>query len=162
MKAVFRALETAFESRLNSLTLSLEGICGRTDMIANIQEAILESQNISIMILVIFAGVLFFGSILNASLVSMAERMREIATLRVLGYNPWQIGGLMLRESMLVDLLGTTLGLPLGYLLYLLMAAAYDMELIRLPVVVPPWVWIWTVVLAIASLHRASSSAAPL
>jgi putative ABC transport system permease protein len=80
----------------------------------------------------------------------MAERMREIATLRVLGYNPWQIGGLMLRESMLVDLLGTTLGLPLGYLLYLLMAAAYDMELIRLPVVVPPWVWIWTVVLAIA------------
>ena len=50
-------------------------------------------------LLVLFAGVVFFGSILNASLVSLAERQREVATLRVLGYGPWQIGSLLLARE---------------------------------------------------------------
>jgi putative ABC transport system permease protein len=128
---------------------ALQTASARQDMIDNINETILETQDISITILVVFAGVIFFGSILNASLVGMAERLREIATLHVLGYGPWQIGGLLLRESMLVNLLGTTAGLPLGYLLYLAMAEAYDNDLIRLPIVAPPWVWMATVTLAI-------------
>jgi putative ABC transport system permease protein len=129
---------------------ALQAISSRTEMIDNLNQLMLETQNLSIAILVLFAGVISFGSILNASLVSLAERMREIATLRVIGYDPWQIGGLLLRESLLIDVLGTLAGLPLGYLLYLAMAHAYDMELIRLPVVAPRWVWIWAVVLDIA------------
>ena len=64
----------------------------------------------------LFAGIVFFGSILNTSLVSLAERQREVATLRVLGYGPWQVGSLLLRESMITTVLGTLLGMPLGYL----------------------------------------------
>ena len=65
----------------------------------------------------LFAGIVFFGSILNASLVSLAERQREVATLRVLGYGPWEIGSLLLRESMITTARGHVLGMPLGYLL---------------------------------------------
>ena len=71
----------------------------------------------------LFAGIVFFGSILNASLVSLAERQREVATLRVLGYGPWQVGSLLLRESMITTVLGTLLGMPLGYLLTVATAA---------------------------------------
>ena len=76
----------------------------------------LKNQWIVIFVLVVFAGIVFFGSILNGSLVSLAERQREVATLRVLGYGPWQIGGLLLRESMIVNILGTIAGNAVGLL----------------------------------------------
>lgn len=126
---------------------ALTAVSARTEMIDNIKELMLETQNISIMVMILFAGVISFGSILNASLVGMNQRLREIATLRVVGYGPWQIGGLLFRESMLVNTLGTLIGLPLGYLLYVAMVQAYDMDLMRLPIVTPLWVWVWAVVL---------------
>jgi putative ABC transport system permease protein len=141
------AARRLLDKQLKELPALLSAV-SRADMIKNINEVMLETQNISIAILVLFAGVIFFGSLLNASLVSLAERMREVATLRAIGYGPWQIGSLLLRESLLVNLIGTLCGLPLGYVLYLAMMQAYDMELIRLPIAAPPWVWTWTLVLA--------------
>jgi len=115
---------------------TLQGVHSRHDLIANIE-------------LIFFAGVVFFGSILNASLVNLAERRRELATLRVLGYGPWEIGSLMLRESLIVTLAGTLLGMPLGYLLTVLLALAYESEMFRLPVVDGPDVYLGTLVLGI-------------
>lgn len=128
---------------------ALEAVNSRSDMIKNLTDTILQNMWVFIGLLVLFAGIVFFGSIVNASLISLAERQREVATLRVLGYDEWQIGGLFLRESMLVNLLGTLLGLPLGYALMIAMAVWYNNELIRLPVVCPPSVWWWTLSLAV-------------
>ena len=82
-------------------------------------------------------------------MVSLAERTREVATLRVLGYGPWRIGSLLLRESLIVTLVGTVLGMPIGYGLSELVARAYDTEMFRFPVVSSPGTWIWTLVLAV-------------
>jgi putative ABC transport system permease protein len=128
---------------------ALQGIHSRHDLIAKIQETVIEHMAVFIGFLVLFAGVVFFGSILNASLVSLAERQRELATLRVLGYGPWQIGSLMLRESLIVTLAGTLLGMPLGYLLTVLMALAYESEMFRFPVVSGPDVYLATLVLGL-------------
>ena len=68
----------------------------------------------------------------------------SIATLRVLGYTPWQVGGLFLRESMVINFFGTLLGLPLGYCLAMLMSVIYDTEMFRFPLISPPPVWINT------------------
>ena len=57
---------------------------------------------------------IFFASLLNTSLIGLAERRREVATLRVLGYGAWQIGGFFLRESMIINVLGTLLRLSAG------------------------------------------------
>jgi putative ABC transport system permease protein len=118
-------------------------------MIENLQKSLMDLMWIFILILVVFAGVVFLGSILNSSLVSLAERQREVATLRVLGYGPWQVGSLLLRESLIVTLIGTVLGMPLGYALSVLVANAYDTEMFRFPVVSSAGTWIWTVVLAV-------------
>jgi putative ABC transport system permease protein len=93
--------------------------------------------------------VIFFGSVLNSSLISLAERQREVATFRVLGYTPWQIGGLFFRETALVNAAGTVLGLPLGYALSLAITEAYNNELFRIAVSTPPSLWITTLVLAV-------------
>jgi hypothetical protein len=37
--------------------------------------------------------------------------------MRALGYTPWQVGSMLLRESMTANLVGTMFGLPIGYFL---------------------------------------------
>lgn len=128
---------------------ALQGVASREDMVRTLEDTLIAQMWVFIGLLVLFAGVVFFGAILNSSLVSLAERQREIATLRVLGYGPWQVGALLLRESLIVSLAGTLLGMPVGYFLTVLAAWAYDSEMFRFPVVSSPGTWIWTFVLAV-------------
>lgn len=126
---------------------AIESITLRQDMIDNMLKTLINNQYVFIGLLVLFAGIVFFGSIVNSSLVSLAERQREVATLRAIGFGPWEVGGIFLRESVLVNLAGTLLGLPFGYALVLLTSWAYAQnDLIRIPVVTAPWVW-WTTML---------------
>lgn len=129
---------------------ALQSVTSRADTVRNVMDTLVKNQRVFIFLLVMFAGVIFFGSVLNSSLIGLAEREREVATLLVLGYNPWQVGGLFLRESLLVNLAGSVLGLPLGYLLNVGITIAYDTDLFRIPVVDPIWICLWAVLLGTA------------
>ena len=63
---------------------AVQAVNARRDVVENLNKTFVEFQGVAIGMLVIFAGVIFFGSILNASLIGLAERRREVATLRVL------------------------------------------------------------------------------
>ncbi len=138
----------AFNRQLKRLP-GVRGVANRQSMVNSIEDTIIVSMNVFIFVLVGFAGVIFFGSILNSSLVSLAERQREVATLRVLGYGPWQIGSLLFRESLVLTAVGTLLGMPVGYLLTVAMSMSYDSELLRFPVVSSATTWVMTAVLAV-------------
>ena len=112
-------------------------------------EVLVEQMTFSIALCTVFAGALFLGSILNASLISLAERSQEIATLRVLGYTVNEAGQIFLRESLCVNLAGVCLGLPAGYGMCRLINRAYATELFRLPFVIQPGSWIVTVLLGV-------------
>jgi putative ABC transport system permease protein len=88
--------------------------------------------------MVLFAGLVAFGSVLNAALVSLSERQREVGTLRVLGYTPRQIGTIFSGESLVVNGVGVLLGLVAGVGLTHLLALAYNTELYRFPVIIRP------------------------
>ncbi len=127
----------------------IQGVQSRRAMIDQVTETLLQNQFVFIGILVLFSGVVFFGSIVNASMVNLAEREREVATFRALGYTEWQIGSMFLRESLLTNLTGSLLGLPMGWCLTWLTAVSYNNDLIRLPVVSAPWIWWTTIILAV-------------
>ena len=65
------------------------------------------------------------------------------------GFTNWQVGGYFLRESVLITVLGTILGLPLGYGLCVWVTNRFDTEMFRFPLVAPPSVWIRTCGLAL-------------
>ncbi len=117
---------------------AVQSVGARADMIDNLNNTLIKTQMIFIGLLTMFAGVIFFSSILNASLINLAERRREVATLVVQGYTQWQVGGYFLRESLVVTLCGAALGLPLGYLLTRMLAVVYDTDMFRLPLIVRP------------------------
>lgn len=113
----------------------IQSTVARQDAIDNLTDTVIKTQSWLILLLIGFAGVIFFGSVLNSSLINLAERESEAATFRVLGYGPAEVGYLYLRESMLVNMAGTLLGLPLGYMLSWAMTEAYGTDMFRIPVI---------------------------
>ncbi|MDZ4818579.1 MAG: FtsX-like permease family protein [Planctomycetota bacterium] len=129
---------------------ALQAFNERASNIKNLMETLINTQDIFIGLITLFAGVIFFSSLLNTSLIGLAERRREVATLRVLGYSQWQVGGYFLRESMILNILGTLLGQPLGYLLVRYLTVVYDTEMFRFPMIWPASVTIKTLLLGTA------------
>jgi putative ABC transport system permease protein len=75
---------------------------------------------------------------INASLIEIADRVRDVATFRVLGYRPGQVAGIFFRQNLVVFAAGLLLGMPIGYGLMVMAAKAYESELFRMPVVIRP------------------------
>ncbi len=145
--------ETASMNRLYheiKRTPGVQAVTSQEELMKHLTDTMVQNQNFFIGMIVVFAGAIFFGSIVNASIVSLAERQREVATMRALGYGPWQVGTMFLRESLVTNLMGTLLGLPVGYLLVRLTAISYNNDLMRLPVVSEQWIWFCTFGLAMA------------
>ncbi|MBI1248765.1 FtsX-like permease family protein [bacterium] len=128
---------------------AMEAINSRMELIKNMRETIIQNQNIAIGMIVVFAGTIFFGNVLNASLVNLSERQREVATLGAMGYTRWEIGLLFLRESLVINIIGALLGMPLGYVLIFLMTKMIDQDLVRFPIVTAPWIWIAAFITAV-------------
>jgi putative ABC transport system permease protein len=97
-----------------------------------------ETMGTMMFIIILFAGLIAFGSVFNASLVLLSERERDVGTLRVLGYHPGEIASIFLRENAILNTIGILLGLLLGIWLTWLVSKAYDTELYRFPVVIRP------------------------
>ena len=114
------------------------GVSERTRALEQLNETFGETMGAMIGVMVLFAGLIAFGSVLNAALVSLSERQREVGTLRVLGYSPEQVTGLFVGESVLLNGLGVLLGLFAGSGLAYVISVAHSTELYRFPVVILP------------------------
>lgn len=98
------------------------------------------AQNITRITLLhaIFAGVIAFGVVYNTARIAFAERQRELATLRVLGFSRSQVSRLLLSEIALLTSLGLPLGLLLGRGLAWCLVRALQTESYELPLVISP------------------------
>ncbi len=85
---------------------------------------------------VIFAVVIAFGVVYNSARISLAERSRELATLRVIGFTQGEVSSILMGELALLTLVAIPIGLLLGYTLSSLVIASVDSELFRIPVIV--------------------------
>lgn len=76
------------------------------------------SQLISkaVVLIVVLALIIGVLAVANTMLAAVLERRRELALLATIGWSSKQLAGLVLGEAVAVSLLGTGLGLLLGYL----------------------------------------------
>ena len=86
----------------------------------------------------LLAGSIAFGVVYNSARISLSERSRELASLRVLGFTRGEVAYILLGELGLLTLLAIPVGFLLGYGLCVLLATAMASELYRIPVVVEP------------------------
>ena len=85
---------------------------------------------------VVFAGIIAFGIVYNTARISLAERSRELATLRVIGFTRGEVASVLLGELVVVTLAAVPLGLWMGYGMAAGLVAAMDTEMWRLPLVI--------------------------
>jgi putative ABC transport system permease protein len=87
---------------------------------------------------VLFSSVIAFGVVYNAARISLSERSRELASLRVLGFTRAEISLILLGELGAILATAVPSGLLLGYGLAALVVTAFDTELYRFPLVISP------------------------
>jgi putative ABC transport system permease protein len=84
----------------------------------------------------VFATIIACGVVYNSARITVAERSRDLASLRVLGYTRAEISFVLLGELSILIIAAIPWGLVCGYGLVVLTAHGYETELFRIPVVI--------------------------
>ena len=137
------------------LVPAIAGVALREITLRNFRETMGETMNVLIFSFVLFAGVIAFGVVYNSARVSLSERSRELASLRVLGFTRREISSILLSELMVLTLLAIPVGLAGGYGLAALLSLAMDTESYRLPLVIRPATYGFAALITAAALARA-------
>ena len=90
----------------------------------------MERMNYIIAIVVISAAALAFIVLFNLNNINITERIREIATLKVMGFNKRETGAYVTRENIMLVSMGYVVGIPLGFLLHRYVMAQIEMDMI--------------------------------
>jgi len=101
------------------------------------------------LLLVVAAIIINTLVVYNITNINIEERIREIATLKVLGYRPLEVAGYVFREIAWLAAIGIILGVPAGYFF---MSVIFDFLEFGGVEFIANWVWIATIGLSIIAL----------
>ena len=114
------------------------GTVVRQDEIRNFYDTQAEAMLFFTFVATILAGVIAFGVVYNSARISLAERSRELASLRVLGYTRGEISYILLGELGLLTLAAVPFGFLFGRWLCAYVAVALESDLFRIPLITEP------------------------
>jgi putative ABC transport system permease protein len=83
-----------------------------------------------------FAALIAFGVVYNSARISLSERARELASMRVLGFSRSEISAILLGELSILIFAAIPIGYLMGYGLAAAIVVSLDTELFRVPLVI--------------------------
>jgi putative ABC transport system permease protein len=86
----------------------------------------------------ILASTISIGVVYNTARITLSERSRELASLRVLGYTRGEVSYILLGELALLVFVAVPIGFAIGYALAGVLASQAQTELFRIPLVIEP------------------------
>lgn len=105
----------------------VSGVVSNTGVRDNFNNTI-ESLDFIVLIMIIFAGALSFIVLYNLTNVNISERIREIATIKVLGFYDKEVAAYIFRENVLLTIVGMFAGLILGVVLHQFIMVTVEMD----------------------------------
>ncbi len=141
---------SALFERLKSLP-TISGVMLKSAAVDLFNKTIGETMYVVIAFYTGFAVLLAYGVIYNNMRISLSERGRELATLRVLGFSNGEIAYMLFGEAAVLTLIGLPVGCLCGWLLAEFMATGFETELFRLPVRIEPSTYGLAIVLVLFS-----------
>ena len=109
-------------------------------------EAIMEtlnSLNIVVFVMIFCAGLLAVVVLYNLTNINIAERVREIATIKVLGFYSLETANYIYRENIVLTIVGGVVGLFLGNLFTGFIISSIQMNNVHFPTIVEPLSYVW-------------------
>lgn len=130
-------LRNIFRFKSKTITMNLSIMCsialvmagfGLLDLAANWDKtsSMMDTFKTVSMFIICFAVALAVLVIYNLVKINVSERVREISTLEVLGYKPFEVYTYVFREIIIMGLFGELLGIPLGMLLLWIITSYLD------------------------------------
>jgi putative ABC transport system permease protein len=83
-----------------------------------------------------FAALIAFGVVYNSARISLSERARELASMRVLGFSRKEISAILLGELSILIFAAIPIGYLMGYGLASAIVVSLDTELFRIPLII--------------------------
>ena len=112
------------------------GAVVRKDEIRNFYETQAEALLFFTFVASVLGGIIAFGVVYNSARISLAERSRELASLRVLGYTRGEISYIFLGELAALTLVSIPPGFVIGKGICIYVAKALESDLFRIPVII--------------------------
>lgn len=120
------------------------------DNIRNSVERTMGRMNYVVLLVIACAGALAFIVLFNLTNINITERVREIATLKVLGFFPNETRSYVFRENLVLSVMGIIAGLPLGVLLHRFVMDQINIDIVSFNVTILPLSYVYSVVTVLA------------
>ena len=144
------ALEGAQENReLSEKLLACDvvsAVAVNADMLSQINK-MMGSLDAVVLLVILCAGALAFIVIYNLTNINITERIREIATIKVLGFRPKETAAYVFRENVVLTALGTIVGLGAGICLHRFVIANIDVDMVTFQPRVLPFSFVKSILL---------------
>lgn len=109
----------------------------------------LDTMIVATRLYLLFGGILGFAIIYNSTIIGISERNMEFASLRVLGFDKSDIYRMINRENTLMTGFAIFLGIPLGMSMIKGLAQSFSSDVITLPFIATPKLFIYAAIATI-------------
>ena len=130
--AIDGARRDAIYARLKQ-TPMVAGVTARETVVQGVRDTVAENMGIVSLFNTGFAALIVLGVVYNSARISLSERARDLASLRVLGFRRGEVGFVMLGELALLVLASLPLGILFGIGLSRYIAGAFSADLYTIP-----------------------------
>ncbi|MBQ9762624.1 MAG: FtsX-like permease family protein [Oscillospiraceae bacterium] len=119
--------------------------------LANQVGSMLEALDLVVVTIVICAGLLAAIVLYNLTNISITERVREIATIKVLGFNSKESALYVFKENLFLSVMGAGIGLIGGIYLLKFVMSQIKIDMVWFTDRLTPWSFVWAVLLTMLS-----------
>lgn len=109
----------------------------------------MKSLNYVVVVLIVSAGLLAFVVLYNLSNVNISERIRELATIKVLGFYDKEVYSYVNRETVLLTMIGIVLGLIGGYFLNYFIIGTCEINMLRFAKIINPISYVYAILITV-------------
>ena len=117
--------------------------------LATMVGSMMDALDLVIWVIVVCAGMLAVIVLYNLTNININERIREIATIKVLGFNASETAAYVFKENFSLTVIGAGFGLGLGYLLLLFVMDQIKIDMVWFKTLIEWPSYVWSVVLTL-------------
>lgn len=107
----------------------------------------MESLNYIVIVVILSAGALAFIVLYNLTNINITERIREIATIKVLGFFKNETSDYVFRENRVLTTFGIAVGLVLGVFLHAFVIGQIKVDMVAFDTYIAPMSYVYSIVL---------------
>jgi putative ABC transport system permease protein len=117
-------------------TPRVAGVAVKSATVEQFQKTVAENQLTMQSFTIFFAATIAIGVVYNTARISLDERSRELATLRVIGFTRAEVSAILLGELAIITVVAIPVGWAVGYAFCYAMVKGFESELFRIPLVI--------------------------